>query len=199
LKYYFDTSALVKIYHPEDGTKEALEFYLSDTPILISDLSRIEFLSTIHRKFRDREISADVLDSLILRFQEDLLSRFEVLEFSALVLEDTTRLLFQYGKRRSLKTLDCLQLAFFTTYADQDDVFTCSDFALATIAQLEGVATHIPKGRRAERESAIAGEGGGPPRLFLSTPHMGGEEFGFIQEAFKSNYIAPLGPPGRCI
>jgi len=31
-------------------------------------------------------------------------------------------------------------------------------------------------------------------RIFLSPPHMGGEELGFIQDAFESNYIAPLGP-----
>ena len=31
-------------------------------------------------------------------------------------------------------------------------------------------------------------------RIFLSPPHMGGEELRFIREAFQSNYIAPLGP-----
>ena len=31
-------------------------------------------------------------------------------------------------------------------------------------------------------------------RIFLSPPHMGGEELNFIKEAFESNYIAPLGP-----
>ena len=31
-------------------------------------------------------------------------------------------------------------------------------------------------------------------RIFLSPPHMGGEEMNFVQEAFASNYIAPLGP-----
>ena len=31
-------------------------------------------------------------------------------------------------------------------------------------------------------------------RIFLSPPHMSGEELEFIQEAFESNYIAPLGP-----
>ncbi len=31
-------------------------------------------------------------------------------------------------------------------------------------------------------------------RIFLSPPHMGGEELRFIQDAFDSNYIAPLGP-----
>ena len=31
-------------------------------------------------------------------------------------------------------------------------------------------------------------------RIFLSPPHMGGEEMKFVQEAFDTNYIAPLGP-----
>ena len=31
-------------------------------------------------------------------------------------------------------------------------------------------------------------------RIFLSPPHMGGEEMNFIKEAFESNYVAPLGP-----
>jgi len=33
-----------------------------------------------------------------------------------------------------------------------------------------------------------------PKRIFLSPPHMGGEEMHFVREAFESNYIAPLGP-----
>lgn len=31
-------------------------------------------------------------------------------------------------------------------------------------------------------------------RIFLSPPHMGGQEIEFVTEAFDSNYIAPLGP-----
>lgn len=31
-------------------------------------------------------------------------------------------------------------------------------------------------------------------RIFLSRPHMSGLEQGFVSEAFKSNFIAPLGP-----
>ena len=30
--------------------------------------------------------------------------------------------------------------------------------------------------------------------IFLSPPHLGSEELGFVHEAFESNYIAPLGP-----
>ena len=31
-------------------------------------------------------------------------------------------------------------------------------------------------------------------RIWLSTPHMGGEEIKFIQEAFDANWVAPIGP-----
>jgi dTDP-4-amino-4,6-dideoxygalactose transaminase len=33
-----------------------------------------------------------------------------------------------------------------------------------------------------------------PSRLYLSPPHMTGHEQGFVEEAFRSNWIAPLGP-----
>lgn len=32
------------------------------------------------------------------------------------------------------------------------------------------------------------------PRMFLSPPHLGGNEMRYVEEAFASNYIAPLGP-----
>lgn len=32
------------------------------------------------------------------------------------------------------------------------------------------------------------------PRIYLSSPHMSGMEMSFIQDAFDSNWIAPLGP-----
>jgi dTDP-4-amino-4,6-dideoxygalactose transaminase len=32
------------------------------------------------------------------------------------------------------------------------------------------------------------------PRIYLSSPHMGGDELGLVNEAFTTNWIAPLGP-----
>src|SRR3990172_13363164 len=34
----------------------------------------------------------------------------------------------------------------------------------------------------------------GNKRIYLSPPHMGGDEMRFVQEAFESNFIAPVGP-----
>ena len=32
------------------------------------------------------------------------------------------------------------------------------------------------------------------PRIYLSSPHLGTQEFEFVREAFATNWIAPLGP-----
>lgn len=34
----------------------------------------------------------------------------------------------------------------------------------------------------------------GKPKIYLSSPHLGTEEFEFVREAFVTNWIAPLGP-----
>src|SRR5436190_5832712 len=33
-----------------------------------------------------------------------------------------------------------------------------------------------------------------PPRMYLSSPHMGEQELAFVKDAFATNWIAPLGP-----
>ena len=33
-----------------------------------------------------------------------------------------------------------------------------------------------------------------PPRIYLSSPHLGSREFEYVREAFETNWIAPLGP-----
>ena len=40
----------------------------------------------------------------------------------------------------------------------------------------------------------ILSKGSTLKRIFLSPPHMGGEEARFVREAFESNYVAPMGP-----
>ncbi len=47
MKYYFDTSSLVKIYHPEQGSKETLELYEGNWEICISELGALEFVSAV--------------------------------------------------------------------------------------------------------------------------------------------------------
>ncbi len=52
--YYFDTSALVKIYHNEKGTNRALELFEDEgTDNYISQITFTEFNCTLYRKFRN--------------------------------------------------------------------------------------------------------------------------------------------------
>lgn len=83
MSYFMDTSSLVKIYHTEAGSRKALEIYKSKERIMVSELARIEFISTIHRKYREKELGSDALDILIVKFQEDADIRYEVLQFSS--------------------------------------------------------------------------------------------------------------------
>ena len=32
------------------------------------------------------------------------------------------------------------------------------------------------------------------PKIYLSSPHMGGDEIDYVNEAFSTNWVAPLGP-----
>ena len=47
---------------------------------------------------------------------------------------------------------------------------------------------------KAGKETAADRKQDTASRIFLSPPHIGNDEIQFVQEAFNSNYIAPLGP-----
>lgn len=145
MRCYFDTSALVKIYHREVGTDTVLAIYKSDTPIYISELSRIEFLATMFRKYREHTITRDTLQALIAKFRQDVAQRYNVLKFSSLVIDEADNLLRRFGEQRGLKTLDSLQFAFFITYCEHETQFTCSDTLLSQLVKTEGFGVIVPE------------------------------------------------------
>ncbi len=145
MTYYFDTSALLKIYHREPGTDQALAIYKSNESIYISELCRIEFISTIERKYRENAITIETLRTLLEKFQDDLENRFKILKFSSVVINEAVTFLQRLGEKRSLRTLDSLQFAFFTTYSEQDTQFVCCDIKLCQLVQDEGFTVINPE------------------------------------------------------
>jgi len=137
MRYFLDTSALVKIYHKETGTAKVLNIHKSQNAIAISELSQVEFISTVYRKFRDKEINEETLNCLLRKFQFDLENRYEVLMFSSAIIDEACSLLSKYGETKSLRSLDSIQLAFFEVYCESKDIFVCSDKKLAEIVELE--------------------------------------------------------------
>lgn len=145
MKYYFDTSALVKIYHSESGTSDVLSIYKNtENRLLISELSCIEFLSTVYRKYREKEITADIRDAVVTKFQDDTDFRYEILRFTSLVTDEAERLIQRFADENSLKTLDSIQFAFFCLYCENDTVFVCFDRKLSRLVSHEGFQVLMP-------------------------------------------------------
>jgi len=125
VKYFLDTSALVKIYHKEAGTEKVLNIYKSTNNVTISELSKVEFTSAVHRKFREKEINEKTLDALFEKFQFDIEDKYEILIFSSAVIDEAFYLLRKYAKTKALRSLDCIQLAFFGICCNSKDIFRC--------------------------------------------------------------------------
>jgi len=140
MRHFFDTSALVKIYHREAGSDFCLARYADQSPLIISELARVELHSAIYRKQRDKELSAKALKAVMQRFECDCEERYEVLHVASLVYDEACRLLSRYVGHYGLRTLDSLQLATFLTYCEKEqDVFVCADRRLAGVAEREGI------------------------------------------------------------
>jgi len=126
-QYFFDTSALVKLYHEESGDIIVLPIYYGENEIFISELSRIEFISATHKKFRNKEINTRILRITIDRFISDFNDRFHIIPLVSSLVDIAFDLITEYGRSKHLITLDAIQLASFLAIADDDTTFVSAD------------------------------------------------------------------------
>ena len=126
-QYFFDTSALVKLYHEESGDIIVLPIYYGENEIFISELSRIEFISAMHKKFRNKEINTRILRITIDRFISDFNDRFHIIPLVSSLVDIAFDLITEYGRSKHLITLDAIQLASFLAIADDDTTFVSAD------------------------------------------------------------------------
>ena len=143
--YYFDTSALIKLYIEEQGTEEVLRLVGGPIPhdLAIVGLTVLECRSAIRRRERSGDISNLVADQAINRIEDDALSRYFVEPLTETVFSEAKRLM----DTRPLKTLDALQLAGclrIRSSLPAPLTFVCADSRLCDAAILEGVATLNP-------------------------------------------------------
>jgi predicted nucleic acid-binding protein len=138
MNLFFDTSALVKYFHREDGSDkvEALIDAASNV-VWISDLARIEALSAFHRRFRMGEIDASNLERAVSGFEQEL-ARFNVQPLNGMVLAEASSLIKSYSKKHSLRTLDAIQLAVFVLLQDDNWHFVLADDGLYQVLMAGG-------------------------------------------------------------
>lgn len=147
--YFFDSSALVKRYITEAGSKWVINLLRpsSRNVIFIAQITGVEVTSAIARKRKGLFLTPDKALKSILRFQRDFRIRFYQKSHAAAIVDSAMQLADQY----ELRGYDAVQLA---TALDTDELrqknglspitFVSADNALNAAAQVVGLTTENP-------------------------------------------------------
>jgi len=145
-RLFFDTSALVKYFHEEPGSRRVIELIDDEAHVVwISALARVEFVSAVHRKRREQQLSEVQLQQALSGFEEAL-HAFRIVPLGPPVVERADALIRFHGVEYSLRTLDALHLATCLIDAGEGgaEAFVVADDRLYAVAQAEGVTCIHP-------------------------------------------------------
>jgi predicted nucleic acid-binding protein len=144
MKIFLDTSAIFKLYHQETGTEELESIFLKSivTHIYLSEISKVEFTSTIWKKVRTKEISSDQAKITAELFESDF-EKYNFISTDSLIIEQAKNLTTKYGID-GLRTLDRIQLSTCKVLEKQVDIFFTADKLLNTLIEKEGLNTQLP-------------------------------------------------------
>ncbi len=127
MNYFFDTSALFKLFVAEPNAAEVQKIYADTQNIIwVSELARPEFYSAVMRRFRGKQLSKKQLISISNNF-ESIWSNLFIIPFDLSYLSTAENLIKTVGKKQNLRTLDAFQLAAFQSKATPDWQFLTAD------------------------------------------------------------------------
>lgn len=143
--FYFDTSALIKLYIEEEGSDQVINLVegLEDSKVVILDVTLLESRSAVRRREREGDISGADANRILRQIEEDGASLYLIQPMSPAVVEEAARLLDAH----SLRTYDALQLAGCLTARPSVPAsltFVCADVRPCDAAKLEGLSTLSP-------------------------------------------------------
>lgn len=146
---FFDTSALVKHYHPETGTT-AVDRLINEpgAELVISRLTLVETVSVFATKVRTGTFDAAAFARLRGRFASDVTrKRYRVVRLLNTHYDRAQDLIRSYGLGRQVRTLDALQLAVALSLHQEAplDCFVCADHRLCDVATGEGLTVVNPE------------------------------------------------------
>lgn len=144
MKIFLDTSSLFKLYHEEEGTEELENVFSQEkiTEIFLSEITKVEFTSTIWKKVRIKEITVEQAEVTLELFTSDF-AKYNFVSTDSLILERARNLTTKYGVE-GLRTLDSIQLSTCIELSRQADVFYTADKLLKTLIEKEGLTTKMP-------------------------------------------------------
>jgi uncharacterized protein len=143
MNLYFDTSALFKLYHKEEGTDELMELLKENSiyAFYISEITGIEFSSAVWKKCRKREINENIALTLIEKFDKDS-AKFRFVPQNFKLRKSAKDLIAKYWSD-GLRTLDSIQLASALSIKEDIDIFLTFDKLLADVAVQEGMNVEL--------------------------------------------------------
>jgi predicted nucleic acid-binding protein len=111
---YFDTSALVKQYLQEAGSKTVLGLLKTGEKVYTASLTYAETHAAFSRRTRQGRLTRETARKLALRFDKDWES-YDIVILSENVLSLTRQMLYRYP----LRSADAIHLASALLLADQ--------------------------------------------------------------------------------
>lgn len=138
---YFDTSALLPYYRQEARSEVVQALLQAQTePVLISDLTSVEFASALARWTRIGELTEPQANRLESAFHEDRSQgRFRIRPLDSTHYERAYQWLL--ARKTALRTLDALHLA---CAEHNEATLVTADQAMAQAAAFFGLAVHQP-------------------------------------------------------
>lgn len=140
---FLDTSSLVKLYHKEDGTAllENMFSTVKITEVFLSEISKIEFSSTVWKKIRTKEMKeSEGLKTLDL-FESDA-KKYTFVATNTIIFEKARMLITKYGIK-GLRTLDSIQLSTCITLSGKVNAFITDDKLLKSFLKAENLPVVI--------------------------------------------------------
>ena len=147
--YFFDSSALAKLFHPEQGSRAVTSIFAEPrNRIFTSRLALIELTSVAAIKVRTGAMTVDDASEFLDDVADSAKSQRFIVQ--RLLEEDYARaqlLLTRHAQHHRLRTLDSLHLASALRRRDRSgiDCFVTSDRTLADVAALEAFPILIPE------------------------------------------------------
>ena len=134
---YFDTSALVKRYVRERGSRQVVSL-LRRYELLSSAITPLEAISALSRRRRDEELSEEDFSATLGRIQSER-TRWELVELGAAVLSRAEEIV---QGTLPIRSLDALHVASLTTFQDAAGMripFATADARQRNVAALLGL------------------------------------------------------------
>jgi uncharacterized protein len=147
--HFFDSSALVKLYHAEAGTPAVDRIVnATDNLVRISRLTVAELTSAFAIKVRTQFMNRDDADVFLRQFRSDVaIGKLEVFSIGESEFTTAELLVERYAFDLRLRALDALQLAVAQELRNQKlvDHFVAADVVPCDVPRLEGFSVINPE------------------------------------------------------